>query len=79
MRQHHLLVEQADDVAIGLQHRRALAAKKPRLHLPHEAGEERRKQEHQRHLRALHGEIEDHGHSASTSSSVTSVAKTSDR
>ena len=54
--QHHLLAQQPDEVAIGLDERRALAAQQPRLDLAHEAGEQRRQHQHQQHLRALHGE-----------------------
>ena len=64
------------EIAIGLDQRRALPAQQPRLHLAHEAGEQRRQQQHQQHLRALDGEIEDHGHIASTRSSSTSAQKT---
>ncbi len=60
--QHHFLAQQPDEVAIGLDQRRPSPAQQPRLHLAHEPGEQRRQQQHQQHLRALHGEIEDHGH-----------------
>ena len=69
LRQHHVLAQEPRQVAVGLDERRALPAQQPRLHLAHEAGEQRRQQQHQQHLRALDGEIEDHGHMASTSSS----------
>ena len=68
-RQHHLLAQQPDEIAIGLHQRRSAPAQQPRLHLAHEAGEQRRQQQHQQHLRALEGEFADHGHIASTSSS----------
>ena len=63
-------------IAIRLQQRRTAPAQDARPHFTCEAGEQRRKQQHQQHLRALHGEIEDHGHSASTVSSETSAQKT---
>ncbi len=66
--EHHLLAHQPHEVAVGLEQRRSLPAQEPRLDLAHEAGEQRRQQQHQQHLRALHGEIEDQGHIASTSS-----------
>ena len=62
VRQHHLLAHQPHEIEIGLDQRRPLPAQQPRLHLAHEAGEQRRQQQHQQHLRALDGEIEDQGH-----------------
>ena len=53
-----------------------LPPQEARLHLAHDAGQQRRQQQHQQHLRALHGEVEDHGHIASTSSRTTRAAKT---
>ena len=67
---------QPQQVAVGLQQRRATAAQKSRLYLAHEAGEQRRQQQHQRHLRSLHGEIADERHMASTSSRITSTMNT---
>ena len=60
MRQHHVLAHQPDQIEIGLQQRRSLPAQQARLHLAHEAGEQRAEQQHQQHLRALQGEIADH-------------------
>ena len=79
LRQHHVLAHQADKVAIGLQQRRPAPALQPRLHFSHEAGEQRRQQQHQQHLRALEGVFADQGHIANTSSSSTSAANTSER
>ena len=67
------------EIAIGLQQRRPLPAQQPRLHLAHEAGEQWRQEKHQQHLRALKGEIVDHGHIASTNKRSTRAANTSDR
>ena len=55
------------------------APQQPRLGLAHEAGEQRREQQHQQHLRALNGEIADQDHTASTSSRMTSAQNTSEK
>jgi len=44
VRKHDLLAQQPDNVAVGLQNWRTLAAKKSRLHFSYEAGEQRREQ-----------------------------------
>ena len=76
LRQHGVLAHQPDEIAVRLEQRRALPAQEPRLDLAHEAGEQRREQQHQEHLRALDGKIEDHDHMASTRSKPTKAAKT---
>ncbi len=37
VREHHLLAHEPQEIAIGLDERRTLAAQQPRLHLAHEA------------------------------------------
>ncbi len=65
-RQHRLFAQQPQQIAIGLEKRRAAAAQQPRLDLAHEPGQRRRKRQHQQHLRALDGEIADQSHIAAT-------------
>ena len=74
--QHHLLAQEAHEVAIGLEQRRAPAAQHTSLDLAHQPGQQRRQRQHQHHLCTLHEEVEDHGHSASTRSSATRAANT---
>jgi hypothetical protein len=76
LRDQRLFAQQADEIEIGLNQWRPHAAQQPRLHLAHEAGQERRQQQHEEHLRALDGEGRDQGHSASTRSSDTSAKNT---
>ena len=71
-----LLAHEPHEIAIGLDQRRPAPAQEPRLHLAHETSEQRRQQQHQKHLHALYGEIEDHGHIASATSRITRAAKT---
>jgi hypothetical protein len=54
-RQHHVLSHEPREIAIRLDRRRSLPPQQPRFHLAREAGEERRQQQHQQHLRALDG------------------------
>ena len=79
MRQDDLLAHQSDQIAIGLQQRRAIPAQQARLHLAHEAGKQWREQQHQQHLPGLEEEIARQDHIASTSSRKTSAANTNDR
>ena len=74
--QHHFLAQQPQQVAIGLKDRGPLAAHQPGLDLAHVAGQQRGEQQHEQHLHALHDDVRDHDHIASTSSRVTRVAKT---
>ena len=76
MRQHDILAQQPHEIAIGLDQRRSPPPQKARLQLAHDTGEQRCQQQHQQHLRALHGEFDDHCHIASTSSRNTRAAKT---
>ena len=64
--QDDFLVQQPDEVAVGLQYRRPLPAQQPRLDLADEAGEQRRQQQHEQHLAALDERSADR-HSATAS------------
>ena len=74
--QHHVLAQEPDEVAVRLNERGTLPAQQPRLHLAHEAREQRRERENQQHLGGLHRKIEDQGHIASTSRRPTRATKT---
>ena len=80
LRQHGLLADQAQEVAIGLEDRRPAPAQEARLELARVAEKERREQEHEDHLRALRDETEDQVHTSITimrrNKRVTSAPKT---
>ena len=71
-----LLAGEADEIAIGLKERRPAPAQQARLGHANETGQQRRDRDDQRHLQELEDEIDDHGHDASTTRSVTSAPKT---
>ena len=71
-----LLAGEADEIAIRLQERRPASARQARLGHAHEAGQQRRDRDDQRHLQQLEDEIDDQGHDASTTRSATSAPKT---
>ena len=77
--EHDVLAQEAQELAIGLQQRRPLAADEMGLELAHVAGEERREQQDQRELYKLYGERERYCHTASTMRSATRAPKTSVR
>ncbi len=71
-----LLAGKPDQVAVGLDERRPLPAQQPRLGRADDTGQQRRDRDDQRHLQELEDEIDDQGHDASTTRSVTSAPKT---
>ena len=79
MRQHDLLADEPQQVAIGLRERRPAPAQQLRLELAHITGEQRRQRQHEQHLAELHERVEGYCHIASTISSTTSAPKTSVR
>ena len=62
-RQHHLLAHESNEVAVGLDERRAAAAQEPGLRLAHKSSQQRCQQQHQQHLCALQEQFGDYGHS----------------
>ena len=79
MGDHHLLAQQPGEIAVGLEHGCAAVLGQPGLCLAHDAGQKRGERDHERHLRELHEQIEDHDHAASTRSKETRAPKTSAR
>src|SRR5437868_2852926 len=64
LRQHSLLADQTQQVAVGLQDWRSLAPQQARLKLARIAQQQRRQDERKHHLRALSDEIEDQDHTS---------------
>lgn len=75
----HLLAHEPAQIAVGLHHRGAPAALPARLHLAHEAGQQRGRDQHQQHLRPLGGEGGDQLHSDTERSSTISARNTNIR
>ena len=48
--QHDLLAHQSNEVAVGLDERRAAATQEPGFHLAHKSSQQRRQEQHQQHL-----------------------------
>src|SRR5262249_3218880 len=74
--QHHLLADQFQEIAIGLEQWRSAAAPQARLGLAREGEQQRRPRQHQEHLRALQDELGGYVHSDTTSNSVTRATNT---
>ena len=74
--QHHLLANQLEQIAVGLENRRASAAQQVRLDFADIAGQQRRERQHQQQLSELNQRVEDQCHTASTIKSTTTAPKT---
>ena len=74
--QHHLLAQQPQQVAVGLQQRRAAPAQQPRLDLAREAESSGASSSTSSICAPCTSEVEDQRHSASTSSRTTRATNT---